>query len=274
MEILNLDQSFKPYGEGVDFKQFNFPSNCEVHVKLPEIKTEKIKITTRISSSDSLFLLFLASDALRRSGIKDIEVLIPYLPYARQDRVMVKGEPLSIKVLSDFINMQNYSKVEIYDPHSEVCLALINNAEAITNYDFVADVLKDKKDYFIASPDAGAYKKIFKLCQHLNYQEEIITCNKIRNVENGKIKSVTANKDNFEGKDIYIVDDICDGGGTFILLAQELKKRNCGKVNLIVSHGIFSHGEEALKPYVDCIYTTNSFKDIQSDYIKQFILKF
>ncbi|MEK7434436.1 MAG: phosphoribosyltransferase family protein, partial [Cyanobacteriota bacterium] len=160
------------------------------------------------------------------------------------------------------------------DPHSEVCLALINNAEAISNYEFVEGVLKDKSNYLIASPDAGAYKKIFKLCQYLNYQEEILTCNKIRNVENGHIKSITVSVNDFHGKDIYIVDDICDGGGTFILLAQELKKRNCGKVNLIVSHGIFSHGEETLKQHVDTIYTTNSFKDIKSDYIEQTILKF
>lgn len=77
-----------------------------------------------------------------------------------------------------------------------------------------------------------------------------------------------ANND-LQGKDLYIVDDICDGGGTFTILSKELKKRNCGKVNLIVSHGIFSKGEAPLKENIDAVYTTDSFKDINSEYIKQ-----
>ncbi|MEK7434437.1 MAG: ribose-phosphate pyrophosphokinase-like domain-containing protein, partial [Cyanobacteriota bacterium] len=112
MIIINLDKDFKPYGEGIEFKAFNFPSNCEVHIKLPEIKESKVKLTTRIQSSDNLIMLLMATDALKRCGVKEIEVLIPYLPYARQDRVMVKGEPLSIKVISDMLNLQGYSKVE------------------------------------------------------------------------------------------------------------------------------------------------------------------
>lgn len=190
-------------------------------------------------------------------------VFIPYLPYARQDRIMVKGEPLSVKVLADLINLQGYSKVRIYDPHSEVCLALINNSEAIYNFKFVEEVLKNKKDYLIVSPDAGAYKKIFNVCQYIGYKDDIIICNKTRNVKDGSLGNITVPVNDFKKKDLYIIDDICDGGGTFVLLAKELKKRNAGKVNLIVSHGIFSKGLKVLEG-IDHIYTTDSFMDINS----------
>lgn len=268
--ILNLDKNFKPFGDGIEFERFDFPSGCEPHIKINAdisdyiLTTPPIQITCRIKKSDDLITLLLATDALKRMGYKIINLFLPYLPFARQDRVMVQGEPLSIRVISDLLNMQCYNRVTVYDVHSEVALALINNSQAINNHSFIKKVFKYvEDDYLIVSPDAGAYKKIFKLCQDLNYTNEIVLCNKTRNVQNGQIINVTCSVDNLQGKDLFIIDDICDGGVTFILLANELKKRNCGKINLIVSHGIFSKGIEALKD-VDKIYTTDSFNDLES----------
>ncbi len=84
----------------------------------------------------------------------------------------------------------------------------------------------------------------------------------------GQILSTTCDTEDFEGRDLYIVDDICDGGGTFVLLADELRKRNCGKINLIVSHAILSKGMEAL-PNIDHVYTTDSFQDLSHPKLTQ-----
>lgn len=173
MNIINLDPNFQPYGPGIDFKEFIFPSGCEVHIKLPAIEEKTVFITTRIKSSDDIMKLLMATDALKRSGVKEIYLFMPYLPYARQDRQMIKGEPLSLKVFADLLNSQNYSKVNLYDVHSEVALALINNSAVTTNHNLVSHVLENEKDYYIVSPDAGAYKKIFKVCQHIKYDGEI-----------------------------------------------------------------------------------------------------
>ena len=261
--IINLDKNFKPFGEGIEFEKFDFPSGCEPHIKLPFIEGNEILITCRIKSANDLMLVLLAKDALKRSGVNIVHLFVPYLPFARQDRVMTKGEPLSIKVLSDIINLQQFETVTVYDVHSETSLALLNNSDVITNHSFVQEVLKDKKDYFIVSPDAGAYKKIFKVCQHIKYHSDIIMCNKFRDVSSGIIRSLTISHNDLEGKDCYIIDDICDGGGTFVLLAELLKEKNAGSINLIVSHGIFSKGINL--PNIDHIYTTDSFKDIDSN---------
>ncbi|MAX71916.1 MAG: hypothetical protein CMC76_12600 [Flavobacteriaceae bacterium] len=69
-------------------------------------------------------------------------------------------------------------------------------------------------------------------------------------------------EDDLQGKDCLIVDDICDGGGTFIGLAKELKKHNAGNLYLAVSHGIFSKGLEELNQYFTKIFTTDSFKTV------------
>lgn len=267
MIIFNLDENFEPCGVGCDFETFIFPGG-EVHVKISECILDEIKecpvtITARIGSSDDLMKLLLLTDALKRAGAWSISLIMPYLPYARQDRVMVPGEPLSIKVFANIINDQMYHQVVCFDAHSDVGPALIDNYVGITNHKFVTEVLKDKKDYYIVSPDAGAEKKVLKVVQAVNYQDEIVYCSKIREVSTGKILRADVNGfSNLHNKDCYIIDDICDGGGTFILLAKALKKLNAGKVNLIVSHGIFSKGLPL--EGIDEVYCTNSFQDAEN----------
>lgn len=272
--IINLDKTFSPYGDGVEYESFIFPSGCEAHFKLESKYANldhefsgRVLITTRIRSSDDLMTLLMATDALKRSGATDISLFIPYLPYARQDRQMVFGEPLSLKVFANLINAQGYTKVTFYDVHSAVSTALIDNSKSFTNHEFVAECLNDKKNYLIVSPDSGAYKKIFDTCKYIEYDKDIIIGGKVRDLKTGKILETTVSHGSLSGMDCYIIDDICDGGGTFILLAEELKRRNAGNIHLIVSHGIFSKGYEL--PGIDRIYTTNSFKDINDSRITQ-----
>jgi len=270
MKVLNLSTGFKPFNsslEEIDAKSFLF-SGGEVHIKL-QGSAEEVMISARLNDSNDVMKLLLAADALRRNGSKNISVLIPYLPYARQDRVMVGGEPLSIKVMCNLINSCGFDKVYIFDVHSEVSLALLDNCELITNSSLAKRVLDDHTDYLLVSPDAGALKKIYKLAEALQYTSDIVLCNKVRDVSNGKIKQITVDQDDLKGKDCFIIDDICDGGATFIGVAKELKKRNAGKVSLIVSHGIMSHGETELAEWIDHIYTTDSIKDSESALISR-----
>lgn len=269
---INLDKDFTPFGSGLEFSKFDFPSGCEPHIKIPLTIDNSVRITCRIKSMNDLVLLLLCVDALKRSGASKIHCFIPYLPFARQDRVMVAGEPLSLKVITDIINAQGFDSVYVFDVHSEVSAALIDKFVDINNSSLVEKVLEGKTGFQIVSPDSGAYKKIFNLCRQIGYSGEIITCNKSREVSTGNIKGIFCAVEDFSGSDLYIIDDICDGGGTFILLANELRKRNCGKVFLVVSHGIFSKGVDALEG-IDHIYTTDSFKDLKHSKLTQYKLQ-
>ena len=86
----------------------------------------------------------------------------------------------------------------------------------------------------------------------------VIHCEKIRNVKNGEILETIVHKEDLGGHDAIIVDDICVGGRTFIEIAKILKKRNCGKITLMVSHGIFSNGLEVFRDLIDEIYTKDA----------------
>lgn len=273
--ILNLDNNFKPLvGEEIEFENFTF-SGGELHIKInPNFDiTKPVTITHRLNSFNDVGLLCLAVDALLRMHATLETLIIPYFPAARQDRVMVKGEPLSVKVYADIINNLCFKKVIVFDAHSEVTPAVLNNCEVIPNHTFIEKVIAEiGNEVLLVSPDGGALKKIYKVSEFLG-GKEVIECSKNRNVVTGKLKGFKVYADDLNGKDCLIVDDICDGGGTFIGLAEELKKKNAGKLYLAVSHGIFSKGFGELKCFVK-IFTTNSFRNIEEDRVEQIKLKF
>jgi ribose-phosphate pyrophosphokinase len=268
--ILNLDPNFRPISgqKEIEFKSFIF-SGGEPHIKInPDFDTNQaITITHRLNSFNDFGLLCLAVDALRRMDVKIISLFIPYFPAARQDRVMIKGEPLSVKVYADIINAMNLEKVFVFDAHSEVTPALINNCEVIPNHTFIQTVIKTiGNDVKLISPDGGALKKIYKVSEFLG-GVEVVECSKSRDVKTGRLSGFKVYEDDLQGMDCLIVDDICDGGGTFVGLAEELKNKNAGKLYLAVSHGIFNKGFEVL----DCfekIFTTNSFKDFEGERVE------
>ncbi|MGX1931222.1 ribose-phosphate diphosphokinase [Flagellimonas sp. 2504JD4-2] len=265
--VLNLDSNFNPYPNklAIEFDSFTFHGG-EPHIKILSSidKEEYVTITHRIQSFNDFGLLLLAVDALHRLAIKNISVFIPYFPAARQDRVMMGGEPLSIKVYTDILNALNLNEISIYDPHSEVTPALLNNCTVISNHEFIKQTIKDiGEEVFLISPDGGALKKIYKLTHALG-GIEVVECSKSRDVKTGHISDFKVYAENLQGKTCLIVDDICDGGGTFIGLAKELKKKNAGKLYLAVSHGIFSKGLDELSQYFDKIYCTDSFRSIGS----------
>lgn len=264
--ILNLDNTFSPYQSKkvINFDSFTF-SGGEPHIKiLDDLSTTKeVSITHRIKSFNDIGLLLIAVNALRNMKVDKINLLLPYFPAARQDRLMVKGEALSVKVYTELINNLNLNSVTIFDPHSEVTSALLNNCIVIENYKFIENIIKTlNKNTLLISPDGGALKKIYKVASYLkNY--EVIECSKSRDVKTGKLSGFKVYIDDLEGKDCLIVDDICDGGGTFLGLAKELKAKNAGKLYLAVSHGIFSKGLDELSKEFEIVFTTNSFKDIE-----------
>jgi ribose-phosphate pyrophosphokinase len=96
---------------------------------------------------------------------------------------------------------------------------------------------------------------VFGLCN-------VVYCNKKRDPETGKLDGFSIYdydpNPNSNGTELLIVDDICDGGGTFVGLAKKLREAGAKKVHLFVTHGIFSKGVPL--EGIDTIYTTDSFQ--------------
>jgi ribose-phosphate pyrophosphokinase len=171
------------------------------------------------------------------------------------------GEAFSLKVYANLINSLSLEEVTIFDPHSEVTPALIENCRVVDNHQFISKVINDLPiDYCLVSPDAGSNKKIFSLARHLG-GPEVIRADKIRSVGDGKIIGTEVFADDLSGKTLWIVDDIISGGRTFIELAKRLKEKGAAKILLVVSHDEGVCSERLLKDAgIDQMFTTNSIK--------------
>lgn len=259
MQYLNLDPAFTPYGNGIQFETFTF-SGGEIHFRIIEdvSSIDEITITCRPTSFNDMGTILIAADALQRAGVKSLSLIIPYFPAARQDRIMVSGESLTVKIYADLINSVGFESVVVFDPHSDVTPALINNVTVCSNHALVNGIVSGMSEYHLISPDGGALKKVHKLAQYLD-ADSVIECSKVRNVKTGKLSGFTVYADDLQRKTCLVVDDICDGGGTFLGLADELKQKNAGKLILVVSHGIFSKGTDLLQEKYDEIYSSDSF---------------
>jgi len=276
---LNLDPKFNPTNLNIlDHTLLRF-SGGESHIKLNMdidfSRIEKVVISNRFVDGNGLMEVLIAKDALQRRGIKEFDLVMPYIPYARQDRECVEGESFTLKVFSNLLNSANFDKVYVLDAHSNVSPALINNCINIPNHYYVKETifLLGIKNMLLISPDSGANSKSNKLFDSVNVFDDLIKCDKKRNPNDGTLTGFEVFADDLKGKPCLIVDDICDGGRTFIGIAEELKKKNAGNLYLFVTHGIFSYGTKNLSKLFNKIFTTNSFKDIDSNLIFQYEIK-
>ena len=228
-------------------------SGGETQVTFKNPSTNKVGASVRIYAlirEGDIMPLALLVDAIRRS-ITDavISLDLPYLPYARQDRVMNSGEALAVKVFTDSINQLDFYEVKVSDCHSDVGLALIDR---VTNDSSFDAHLMDKTFDAIVAPDAGALKKTLKYAKVLGIKD-MLRADKVRNVATGEITGTVVHGDP-SGKRCLIMDDIADGGRTFFELGNKLKELGAASVALYVTHGIFSKGKEALAGAIDEVY--------------------
>ena len=249
-------------------QSFTF-SGGEEHIRFDPIDLSDVavfEIQERLTNSSEIIRLMMMVDALKRlsNGNIPIELVIPYFPYARQDRVCVEGEALSAAVMAGIINNLGFSKITIWDAHSDVTPALLNNVVNIPQTQLIgrSETLSrslSNGDITLISPDAGASKKTSNIAEAFGGETNVIQAQKVRNLKSGDIVK-TEVLGNVEGKRVLIVDDICDGGRTFIELAKVLKQQGAIEVSLFVTHGIFSQGLSVFGGLIDTIFTTDSFR--------------
>ena len=236
---------------------------------------ETVQLISRLNSFKDLELIICATQAIRNfDPNKEISLKVPYFVGARSDRKFVEGGVNYLKqVICPIINSMNFKSVIVLDPHSDVLEACLNNFDKTNNFGLVKFALTniDNRDgardrICLVSPDAGAYKKIFDVAKEFKI-ENIITANKVRDMKTGNIlRTEIPVLDQHNDLTYVIIDDICDGGRTFVELAKVIKEgRPTAKVYLVVTHGIFSAGFKTLNEYIDGTFCTNSFRDVADD---------
>lgn len=265
-----------PEKSQINFKINRFPDGqqsvtLEINMShLTAVHSGGVQIKSRLNNFRDLELIVCATAALRNTGIQNIQLYTPYFMGARSDRRFTEGDANYLKqVICPIINSQKFESVTILDPHSDVLEACLDNFVKISNHDIVKQALtaidnkNDAQDRIVlVSPDAGAYKKIFDVAQKFGINK-IITATKVRDVRTGKIlHTEIPTLDQHDDLQYVIIDDICDGGRTFLELAKAIHdSRPTAKVYLVVTHGIFSNGFLELSKEIEKIYCSNSYSD-------------
>jgi len=257
--------------EDPNVTHITFPTG-EKHIRILGLKPSDDVVLVYNDSSGDIMKLALAVNICRRARVQSLELVMPFVPYARQDRVAVPGDPLSIKVFADFLNSMRFDRVLMTDPHSDITPALIDNSDVIPQHEIAAKAVLETHQKVgcplaLVAPDLGAAKKTKALQQYIkqiaNALFPIIQCDKTRDVTTGQITGFQV----LEGQPIFhhcfMVDDICDGGGTFLGLAATINRYpNVQGQSLYVTHGIFSKGVEALGAVFANIYASDSFPSV------------
>jgi ribose-phosphate pyrophosphokinase len=283
MKILDLVDQEKVGDLNLRYKISKFPDGQQ-SIKLEFIHLEdEVKIISRLNDFKDLEVILCATAALKNLGVKTIHLYVPYFLGARSDRQFEDGGINYLKdVICPIINSQNYETVTIVDAHSDVLEACIHNYRKIDNIGLVKFALTSidntngaREKLILVSPDAGALKKMYHVSEHFGIDKMVIA-NKHRDIKTGKIThtEVPGLTQEPGSKNFVIIDDICDGGRTFLEIAKTIRKERedsvfNDKIYLVVTHGIFSAGFSELKNWIDGIYCTNSVKDVDNELVKQ-----
>lgn len=222
-----------------------------------------IRATAMRDMNDFMLLAQLVEAVRHQTDVLVSHLELPWLPWARQDRHMVAGDSFALKVFARQLNTLQFDKVKVLDPHSDAAAAAIDNFVSLPQdvcllQSTTLQRLFTQNALMLVAPDAGALKKIDAVARAAGVAEYAILSKK-RDVASGNLTGFTLVAGDVKGRDVLIVDDLCDAGGTFIGSAQVLRDAGARSVSLYVTHGIFSKGVDHLFANgIDAIYTTTS----------------
>jgi ribose-phosphate pyrophosphokinase len=235
----------------------SYPDGMPI-VGFPAMHISKMLLRPR-GMRDFMAGLFLV-DALEDRNEPLVDLILPFVPGARQDRLNDSGDYLfTAKSVAREINARIFRSVTILDPHSEVTPALLYNGRVVHAADCLSTKLLGTRTYdAVVSPDAGAEKRASGVAKMLGVP--MLHAWKTREVGGGRITDFGLESVASWGHArVLVVDDICDGGGTFIGLGEILEREGL-RADLYVTHGIFSQGVERLFHFYDKIYCTDSIE--------------
>ena len=263
-----------PDDAGKKYHQFSYPAG-EVQVRLLEDQipiardARTIVMTASITDGNSMPMVMLTDALTHLSGmIERVILILPYLPYSRADRRFVEGDCDGLTLFGDTIPWM-VDEVVTFDVHSPVASEAIGGLRNVGAESVISGVLEqllpDKPTVLL--PDKGSLTR-YNTTLFSGYN--IDQCDKQRDAQTGRLSGFVV--PTIETPSAIIIDDLCDGGGTFVGIAKEIHKTQPDvRLYLYVSHGIFSKGFDELKQYFSNIFTTDSFRSkfVDPDFVRK-----
>ncbi len=207
-----------------------------------------------------LFQAFMLSHRLSEEGA-EVNAVIPYLAYARQDKEFLKGEVVAMRVLARLFRHVGVRRLITVDIHSVEGLSNFSipsySASAIP---LLAQHIKNKvklTNPIAASPDFGGSSRVEAFSRILGIDHLVLEKKRDRVTGEVKVKQVDLS---IEGRDVIMVDDIISTGGSVQRASVQLKKAGAKRVIAVCTHPVLVAGalEKMRKAGVDEVIGTNT----------------
>jgi ribose-phosphate pyrophosphokinase len=220
-----------------------------------------------INSSDDFMAMLLYLNARNKAGKPVKTISMPYMPYSRQDRVVETGDPIPMEIIAGALQQQGIKTVCTVDIHSSVAADIFIKYDIVLKseykFDNYAEQFYNLEGNCVAVySDKGCADRVDEF-RRITGAKYYLKMDKARDTTTGKIVSMFINDWSFDldsdrHYDFIVVDDICDGGRTFIEVAKIIREKYPkSSLHLYVSHGIFSNGLEELEKYYSSINCGN-----------------
>lgn len=192
--------------------------------------------------NEKLMELLIAVDAVRRSSAAEINCIIPYYGYARQDRKAQPRQPITAKLVAAMLEEAGVNRVITFDLHAAQIEGFFHcPVDNLTTVPMMGKYFCEKEfdpdEVVVVSPDHGGVKRARNLAEMLHCAIAIIDKRRPQANVAEAMNVIGDVKD----KHVIIIDDIIDTGGSLIAAVNILKEHGCKDVYVTITHGIFSH---------------------------------
>ncbi len=219
----------------IPFKDGEFQVSFEESVRGQEV----FLVQSTMPPAENLMELLLMIDAAKRASAKEIIAVIPYYGYARQDRKDQPRVAIGAKLVADMLAVAGASRVMTMDLHADQIQGFfdvpVDHLYASTLFIPYIQSL-NLKSLTIAAPDMGGSKRANAYAKYL--KTEIVICYKQRTRAN-EVDHITAIGE-IEGRNIILMDDLVDTGGTLCKAADMMMQRGAQSVRALCTHGVLS----------------------------------
>ena len=207
-----------------------------------EVAGQSVAIVASVlPAPESLFDLMALHRLLKENGAAEIALIVPYLGYARQDRPAGSGEASIGVMVVGILRWMKPSRLVVFDVHSErIRNALGSFVVELSALPLFAAALAKRPPQVIVSPDAGSVPRARRLAGLLESRPEVALIDKVRPRPN--VAYAKRLHGDVRGKNVLIVDDMIDTGGTLAEAVKLVIDQGAVRVSIAATHGIFSRG--------------------------------
>jgi ribose-phosphate pyrophosphokinase len=209
--------------------------------------------------NENLMELFIILDALRRASAGRVTAVIPYYGYARKERKSQPREPISAKLIANFVTLAGADRLLLLDLHTDAIEGFFDvPTDHLTAHKLLAEHMRKRNfhDIAVVAPDAGGAKRAESVANLL--QAPIVFVYKRRpGIEQMEILEMAGD---VRGKDCVVVEDIISTGGTVATVAAALKAHGARSVTIAATHPVLTAGavERLRAAPIDEVVVTNS----------------